>query len=244
MSTRVKLVVVGLVVVLAVAGAGAWWFLKDDAPPAVTLDRAVDAAESAPSAGGDTAKTGTGIDGTWVVDTQTGSFDFDRADGTFAGFRIGENLANIGSTTAVGRTGDVSGSLGIVGSRLTEAKITVDLTTIQTDRAQRRSKIQQALETSRFPEATFSLTGPVSLPADAAAGASIKVTAKGDLTIHGVTQAVEIPLEAKLVGDRIVVVGSTRVTFDDYGVSVPSSPIVVSADDHGTLELQLLFTKG
>jgi hypothetical protein len=36
-------------------------------------------------------------------------------------------------------------------------------------------------------------------------------------------------------------VGSTRVTFSNFGVSMPSAPIVVSVEDTGILELQLFF---
>jgi polyisoprenoid-binding protein YceI len=65
----------------------------------------------------------------------------------------------------------------------------------------------------------------------------------GDLTIHGVTQSIVFPLEARLVGDTIVVVGSTAVTFSDFGVTMPSAPIVVSVEDNGILELQLFFSR-
>ena len=68
-------------------------------------------------------------------------------------------------------------------------------------------------------------------------------TAKGDLTINGVTKAVEFPLQAKLVDGTVVVVGSLDVTFSDFGVEVPSAPVVLSVDDHGALELQLLLTR-
>ena len=66
--------------------------------------------------------------------------------------------------------------------------------------------------------------------------------AVGDLTIHGTTRPVEIPLEAQLVDGVVVVVGSLDIVFADYGVSVPDAPIVVSAEDHGVIELQLFFT--
>ena len=46
-----------------------------------------------------------------------------------------------------------------------------------------------------------------------------------------------------LVGDTIVMTASTQITFSDYGVEVPSSPIVLSVDDVGTLELQLLLVR-
>lgn len=68
-------------------------------------------------------------------------------------------------------------------------------------------------------------------------------TATGTLTLHGVTEQVEVPLEAKLVGDTVVVVGSFDITFSDYGVSVPKAPIVLSVADDGTIEMQLLLKR-
>ena len=40
------------------------------------------------------------------------------------------------------------------------------------------------------------------------------------------------------------VVGSLDIVFADYGVSVPSAPIVVSAEDQGVVEFQLFFAQG
>lgn len=65
----------------------------------------------------------------------------------------------------------------------------------------------------------------------------------GDLTIHGVANRLDVPLQAQLVGDVIVVVASAEVVFADYGVQTPSAAIVVSVEDHGTVELQLFFTR-
>ena len=44
--------------------------------------------------------------------------------------------------------------------------------------------------------------------------------------------------------DTVVVVGTTEVVFADYDVTVPRVPIVLSAEDHGIVELQLFFTRG
>ena len=74
-------------------------------------------------------------------------------------------------------------------------------------------------------------------------GQQVSVTAKGELTLHGQTKAVEIPLTATLSGSIIVVRGSLQITFADYGIDKPNSFKVLSIDDHGTMELQLFFTK-
>ncbi|MEP7112664.1 MAG: YceI family protein [Ilumatobacteraceae bacterium] len=73
--------------------------------------------------------------------------------------------------------------------------------------------------------------------------AKTSVTASGDLTVHGVTKSVEIPLEAQLTGNTIVVVGSLDVVFSDFGISAPTAPVVLSVDDHGQMELQLFFSR-
>src|SRR5918994_2035244 len=77
----------------------------------------------------------------------------------------------------------------------------------------------------------------------AASGEPVAVAAVGDLTIHGVTRQVEIPLEAQLVDDTVVVTGSLDITFSDFDVDVPDSQVVVSVEDHGVMEMQLLLTQ-
>jgi len=71
----------------------------------------------------------------------------------------------------------------------------------------------------------------------------VTVEATGELTIHGVTKTVTIPLQAQLVDGTVVLIGSTEITFSDHGVSVPEAPIVLSASDTGTLELQLFLPR-
>jgi hypothetical protein len=52
-----------------------------------------------------------------------------------------------------------------------------------------------------------------------------------------------MPIEAQLVESTVVVVGSVDIVFADFDVAVPSAPAVVSAEDNGVLEVQLLLVK-
>lgn len=255
MSERSRVLLVGVVVVAALVAGGIWWFLRDNAPEKVSLENAVEQVATTTTVadgGTDTAGPGSsttdgsaaGIEGSWTIDTETGEFDYETATGTFAGFRIDEELASIGSTEAVGRTGDVTGSMTIEGTTLTEASFEVDLSTITTNESRRDDRVQSALDTGQFPTATFTLTAPVELGDGAAAGDAVTATLAGDLTIHGVTKSVEFDLEAQLVNGTVVAVGSTKITFSDFEVEVPSSPAVLSVSDEGTIELQFLLTQG
>ena len=183
-----------------------------------------------------------GVDGTWVVDTETGEFDYESATGTFVGFRIEEELASIGSTTAVGRTGDVTGSMVIDGTTVTEASFEIDVSTITTNES-RRDENASPLWRPASSHGDLHLGRTDRARGRGPGGEAVSATAVGDLTIHGVTQRVEFPLEAQLVQDTVVVVGSLDITFADYGVEVPDAQIVLSVEDHGILELQLLLTK-
>jgi polyisoprenoid-binding protein YceI len=222
--------------VLVVAGiAGVVYLFWQTTPAAVSL------ADSGTSPSG--AVTGSSLDGTWTVDTTIGSFsDFSAS---FVGYRVDENLANVGSATAVGRTPGVGGTMTVSGTSITAVKITADLTGLTSDRSQRDGQLrQQALETDQFPTATFELTTPIQLGHAPADGETIKATAAGNLTLHGVTKAVSIPLEAKLSGGVVTVVGSLPISFADYSISPPRSMMVLSVADNGTMELQLHLKRG
>ncbi len=183
------------------------------------------------------------LDGTWAVDAETGEFTLEDATGSFAGFRVDEELARIGAFTAVGRTGDVSGTLVIAEESVTSVEIEVDLTTLRTDDSRRDGAVQRALGTSQHPTATFSLSEELHIEGAVELGESISLMASGDLTVNGITQPVTIDIEAQLVGSVIAVVGSVEITFADFDVTVPQVPIVLSAEDHGIMEFQLLFRR-
>ena len=161
------------------------------------------------------------------------------------GYRVDEELANVGAATAVGRTPDVTGSLTLSGTTITAAEVTADVSTLTSDDDRRDGQLQrQALETGTFPTATFSLTESIDLGSVPAEGEVISVNASGDLTLHGQTKSVQIPLEARLAGNVVTVTGSTEIVFADYGIEQPTSFIVLSIADRGTMELQLQLTKG
>lgn len=246
------------------AGGGASDSAQDDDGAAESPDGDVSDAGSASADGGaatdgqsagggdDTAGGGDGtvgggdgdVSGSWSVDLGLGEFAFEEATGSFAGFRVEEELAGIGSTTAVGRTPEVEGSIEIDGTTLVSAEIVADMTAIVTNDSRRDSVVQRTLDTGEFPTATFVLSGPVELGAGAATGSPVAVEAPGTLTIHGVSREVVIPIEAQLVnGDRIALVGSIPIVFADYDVDTPSAAIVVSLQDDGIMEFQLLMTR-
>jgi polyisoprenoid-binding protein YceI len=249
-STSRRGPVLGVVLIaVAVLGGGALWFffLRPSGPPPVSLGSlgATTAAPagSAGSGGGaaSCASPAAGIGGTWTTDAAASSAS---GPATFVGYRVREELANIGAAEAVGRTSGVTGSLVIDGTTVTNAEITADLTTLQSDSHNRdRQLSNQALETGTYPRATFTLTAPIELGSVPAQGQVVNVTATGDMTLHGVTKSVQIPLQTRLEGSTIAVAGSLPVAFADFGIVKPQAMVVLSVADNGTLELLIHFTR-
>jgi polyisoprenoid-binding protein YceI len=230
-----------LLVVVAGAGFALWQVYGGDAPAPAALTTL----PSSPSTSSGTASGSSdgSVDGTWTIDTTSGAL----ADGssTYAGYRVQEELSGVGANTAVGRTQNVTGTMTIDGMTITALEVTVDMTTLQSDKAQRDDQLRErGLETDRFPAATFTLTQPIEVGEAPKDGETIELTAVGDLMLHGVTKQVSVPLQAVLSGGEIQAVASFDVALADYGIEKPTGFLILSIADTGTIELHLLFQQG
>jgi len=239
-------IVIGGIAVALLGAAGLAYLFFHPSPAAVGAPTAGLRGSSAATAtpGGSPAATGSlaagALAGTWKVDPSIGSFNYSANDfsGSFVGYRINEQLANIGANTAVGRTPDVTGSLVVDGSSITSADISADLSGLESDDRRRDGQVGRL----DLGTATFTLASPIALASLPADGSTLDATASGDLTIHGVTKRVEIPVQASRAGDVVTVTGSVPIVFADYGVTPPTSFIALSVEDHGIIEFQLHFS--
>lgn len=231
MQRSVKIALAAVVVVIVTGAAAFWYFvLRDTAEPEASLEAVEQGA--APAADG---ATPVDPNGTWMLEP---------GENVFAGYRIQELFG--GETikkTATGRTPAVTGSLTVQGDRITAVEITADLTQLSSGESRRdNSQRDGGLQTNLFPTATFVLTEPVVLPSPPAEGTTVDVQATGDLTLHGVTRQVTIPLQASLVNGRINVAGGAPIVLADFQIEPPDTPFV-SVDDNGQFEVQLAFVK-
>ena len=235
--SRGLIVVVAIVVAIAVGGYVLYdQVLRGDSATALGLP----AASSDPAASGVPAASFDGtVAGTWNV-----------GSGSVAGYRVREQLAGLSAESdAVGRTDAVTGSITIETagstSTLTAGTLTVDTTSITSDKPQRDDRLKrEGLQTDTYPTATFTLTKPVAIPAAALTGTASDVTLTGDLTLHGVKKSVDIPAKAQLVNGTIQVAGSLSFPLSDYGMTAPNiGGFIISIADTGTLEFLVNFTK-
>jgi polyisoprenoid-binding protein YceI len=232
-----------MLAVLAVAGVAIAYvtFFTDDAPaPLALTDQPVPttAAGPATTTAATVAASSTQLAGTWRV-----------AQGSTAGYRVREKLAALpAKSDAVGRSPAVTGTVKVEGSgtvlTASDANFEVDLTKLTSDESRRDNRIRtDGLQTNRFPKATFVSTKPIPLPAETASGQAVKATAEGDLTIHGVTKRVTIPLDVRVTDGKGELVGSLGFPMSDFNITPPSIGGFVTVDPDATLEFKLLLEK-
>jgi polyisoprenoid-binding protein YceI len=223
----------GGLILLAAIAVGIVYFVifPTSAPAKLTLTTTKSPTASATAA----SSVGTG---TWTV-----------TSGSQAGYRVRETLAFVGAPSdAVGRTSSVHGTVMIAGSgsslTVSAASLTVDVNTLTSDRAMRDQRIHVlGLQSNRYPTATFILSDPISLPADAANGQAFTVAGTGQLTIHGVTKAVTIPMQARLTGSQIQLAGAITFPFTEFGMTPPSIGGFVSVQDNATMEFAIVLVQ-
>jgi polyisoprenoid-binding protein YceI len=230
--------IVAAIAVVAIGGFAAYYFLlRNDSPPPVSVEQAVQAVKNGtPSAGGTVS--------TSDASTLAGTWKLVAGANSFVGYRVNENLAGVGAAQAVGRTTGLDGTLTYDGKAITAAMINADVSQLKSDKTQRDNALkQQALETTKFPGASFVLSSPITIDKVPVDGETVTQSVSGKLTLHGVTKDVKVDVQGVLANDQLVVVGSTPILFSDYGMNSPRAAAVLSVEDHGTMELQLQFTR-
>jgi polyisoprenoid-binding protein YceI len=225
------------VALLAVGGAFLYiHVISGPAPAPLSLGNLKSASPSASapasSAAGTTSSDSghAGLTGSWHV-----------ASGSLVGYRVDEVLAGQ-NNVAVGRTGDVSGTMTVKGSTVTAASFTVQMATIKSNESERDAQFNgRIMDTSAYPTGTLTLTAPIALAPVPAGGVIRSYHATASLTLHGQTRTVTFTLEAEHTAGAIDVSGSIPILFSDWGISNPSFAPFVTTQNHGELEFLIKF---
>jgi polyisoprenoid-binding protein YceI len=226
-----RVLIIGVVALVAVFGVAYFALFNSDSPAEFSLEKgSTDNTAAAPPVGD--------LTGTWTI-----------AEGSQAGYRVREKLAQLPAPSdAVGRTTAVTGqvTIGAEGGSHSarDATFTVDVSQLRSDQAKRDNRIRTTgLETDTYPQATFKAAGPIAIPQDAVDGKAVTVQAEGDMTLHGMTKKVVIPLQVQRAGTQIRIVGNYDFTWADFGMTAPSVQPFVSVTGDPKLEFDLKLSK-
>lgn len=224
----------GIVVVVVIAAVAAPFvyihFIEGPAPAKLTLPTPTTSSAAAKTS---STSASSGLTGTWNVGT-----------GSVAGYRVNEDLVGQ-NTTAVGRTGDIWGSLEVSGTSVTKGTFTVNMSSVKSDQSQRNAQFDgRIMDVSQYPTATLTLTSPIALGSLPATGTIEHYSATGALNLHGVTNTVTFPVSVQRSGNGIAVLADITIPFAKWNIANPSIGGFVTTADQGTLEVLLQLTQG
>ncbi|TMB68998.1 MAG: YceI family protein [Chloroflexi bacterium] len=246
-----KLVIAGgAAIALAVAGvitAGAAWYffirenaeLASDPPeiPAALLNATASPTSAASTTGlRATATTAPSASVTYQVKSNLSEADY----------FVDEELASVGiPSTAKGATTEVSGTLYLTGDGAALAanqtsSVTVQLRNLTSDKSMRDQRVQQALETSRYPTATFTITSASGYNPAIAEGQEQTLQLSGNLQLHGVTKPVTWEVKAYRQGNVISALATVTIKFSDFNITPPTFQGLLSISDQATLQVKLI----
>lgn len=184
----------------------------------------------------DAEPASTDVNGEWRIVEGQG------ANSTAVGFTFYEVLPGERKHTS-GTTHDVTGGASVVDGQLTDAEVTVDLTTVETDNERRDTNVRmKILHTDEYPTANFVVTEPAdltSVPADGTAG-TVELT--GELTIHGTSNEVTHQFDVLRDGEQVILSGDVPINRLDYGVESPEF-VAAAIDEEGELNIRLAMEK-
>jgi polyisoprenoid-binding protein YceI len=158
--------------------------------------------------------------------------------------RVREQLASVPSPSdAVLTTKAVSGQfvLRSDGTFAPDSKLSVDVTTLQSDEGRRDQFIKRStLETSRFPRAEFVPMRTAGLSTPMPATGEWTFTLIGNLTIRDVTKQVSWDATAKRTSGELSSTAKTSFKFGDFGMEPPTAASVLSVVDEIRMEIELV----
>ena len=168
--------------------------------------------------------------------------------GNEARWRVRERLASFDfPNDAVGVTRDIGGAIVLDDHGQVvpaDSKITVNLTTLKSDRDMRDRYIQhRTLETDRYPTAVLAPTAFLKLRYPIPDSGTFTFEIVGDLTIHGVTKPTTWLVTAVARDGGFSGTALTRLTFEDFNLAQPRVPILLSIEDEINLEFQFYFVR-
>lgn len=170
-------------------------------------------------------------------------------DGNEARYRVREQLARVNfPNDAIGVTHAITGMIVLDGSGHLvpgASKISVDVRPLKSDRSFRDGYVQsRILETATYPTVDFVPTAVAGFPASLPASGDFSFRVTGDLTVHGATHPTTWDVTAHADSGGYAGLATTRFTFEEFGLTKPRVPIVLSVADTIKLEYDFHLVPG
>jgi polyisoprenoid-binding protein YceI len=163
-------------------------------------------------------------------------------EGNSARYRVREQLVGFDlPNDAVGATNAVTGTLVLLsdGTVSPASKFVVDVRPLKSDKDRRDGFVQsRLLETRKYPTVDLAVTAVGIEKYPLPSSGALNFLMHGNLTVRGVTKPTLWRVNAQIAdgGGTVTGTASTAFTFEDFQITRPRVPIVLSVADTIRLE--------
>jgi polyisoprenoid-binding protein YceI len=247
---------IGIAVVVIAVIAGAGLFILDrtifaptqattGVPVAPTIAAPTKAAAqpTAPAAANQAAAPATAAPATAPASGSSTVYKIDPAQSE-AHYEVSEtffqgNRLNL----AIGRTKGVAGDVLVDFANPANSQIgtiVIDVSQLTSDEGRRDNFIRNnALQSSKYPQATFKPTKIEGLPASAKPGDTLTLKVTGDLTVKDTTKPVTFDVSLTAGQDKVTGTASTEIMLSDFGAG-PIQLAMLQTEDKAKLVFEFV----
>ena len=180
------------------------------------------------------AAPATGAAVAYQIDASQSEAHYEVAETFFQGNRL--NLA-------VGRTQGIAGDVLVDFANPANSQIgtiVIDVSQLTSDEGRRDNYIRNnALESSRFPQATFKPTKIEGIPASAKPGDTLTLKVTGDLTVKETTKPVTFEVTLTADQDKLTGSAATEIVLSDFGAG-PIQLAMLQTEDKAKLAFDFI----
>ena len=139
-----------------------------------------------------------------------------------------------------GKFNNFDGGIEYAGGQPSNVSFEIDTASIQADDEKLTGHLKSPdfFDVAKFPKATFTSTSLTPAPAGAPGGATHEL--KGNLTMHGVTKEVTIPVKAEQTAEGVHTTSEFSINRHDWGISYRGAADDL-IKDNVVIKLDLMF---
>ncbi len=233
MNKKTRNWLIAAVAVIVIVGVGGYTFMKSYMGNKVAIESVVPAQAAAQSTEASTtaqSATGNELNGDWAINDQSKvyfSVTTSQETVNFVDNKVsGKWNVNVDDPTKMTSEGQI------------------DMSAIDSGTAQRDEHVKGAdfFDIAQFPNATFKATSFENVPKEWASGATNEFKMTGTLNVKGKDKEVTFDMKGVYQDGKILLSGTTQVTFADFGMTNPHS-VVLSTQNDINVQLELVLDK-
>jgi polyisoprenoid-binding protein YceI len=245
-----KKILIAVIVIAVVAGVGLFILdrtifaptaVSSAIPVAPTLAAPTQAPTQAPAATVAAAQEPTATPAAATGSATVYRIDADQSE---ARYEVGETFFQGNRfAVAIGRTKGIAGDVLVDFANPANSQIgtiVIDVSQLTSDEGRRDNYIRNnALQSSRFPQATFTPTKIEGLPASAQPGDTLTLKVTGDLTVKETTKPVTFDVTLKTADNQLTGTATTEILLSDFGAG-PIQLAMLQTEDKAKLVFEFI----